>query len=56
MAQSRMIGGVYHPRAKGGAMSDALADAKRAVNRLSRFMARLASARASLMAPPLARG
>lgn len=38
MAQSRMIGGVYHPRAKGGAMSDALADAKRAVNRLSRIL------------------
>ncbi|HEX2762210.1 MAG TPA: DNA translocase FtsK 4TM domain-containing protein, partial [Rhizomicrobium sp.] len=39
MAPSRMIGGVYHPRAKGGAMSDALADAKRAVNRLSRILA-----------------
>ena len=39
MAQSRMIGGVYHPRAKGGAMSDALADAKLAVNRLSRILA-----------------
>ncbi|MEY4964560.1 MAG: hypothetical protein RL274_143 [Pseudomonadota bacterium] len=39
MAQSRMIGGVYHPRAKGGAMSDALADAKRAVNRLTRMVA-----------------
>jgi S-DNA-T family DNA segregation ATPase FtsK/SpoIIIE len=39
MAQSRMIGGVYHPRAKGGAMSDALADAKQAVNRLSRILA-----------------
>ena len=39
MAQSRMIGGVYHPRAKGGAMSDALADAKRAMNRLSRMLA-----------------
>ena len=38
MAQSRMIGGVYHPRAKGGAMSDALADAKQAVNRLSRIL------------------
>jgi S-DNA-T family DNA segregation ATPase FtsK/SpoIIIE len=34
-----MIGGVYHPRAKGGAMSDALADAKRAVNRLTRMVA-----------------
>ena len=39
MAQSRMIGGVYHPRAKGGAMSDALADAKRALNRLVRMLA-----------------
>ncbi len=39
MAQSRMIGGVYHPRAKGGAMSDALADAKRAMNRLMRMLA-----------------
>ncbi len=39
MAQSRMIGGVYHPRARGGAMSDALADAKRALNRLMRMLA-----------------
>ncbi len=39
MAQSRMIGGVYHPRAKGGAMSDALADARRAMNRLVRMIA-----------------
>ena len=39
MAQSKMIGGVYHPRAKGGAMSDALADAKRAMNRLTRMIA-----------------
>jgi S-DNA-T family DNA segregation ATPase FtsK/SpoIIIE len=39
MAQSRMIGGVYHPRAKGGAMSDALADAKRAMNKLVRMIA-----------------
>ena len=37
MAQSRMIGGVYHPRAKGGAMSDALTDAKYALNRLMRI-------------------
>ena len=36
MAGSRMIGGVYHPRARGGAMSDALADAKYAMNRLMR--------------------
>ena len=39
MAQSRMIGGVYHPRARGGAMSDALADAKHAMNRLMRVAA-----------------
>ncbi|HWA69997.1 MAG TPA: DNA translocase FtsK 4TM domain-containing protein [Rhizomicrobium sp.] len=40
MAQgSRMIGGVYHPRAKGGAMSDALADARQALNRLIRMLA-----------------
>ncbi len=34
-----MIGGVYHPRARGGAMSDALADAKHAMNRLMRVAA-----------------
>jgi S-DNA-T family DNA segregation ATPase FtsK/SpoIIIE len=34
-----MIGGVYHPRARGGAMSDALADAKAAMNRLLRILA-----------------
>jgi S-DNA-T family DNA segregation ATPase FtsK/SpoIIIE len=34
-----MIGGVYHPRAKGGAMSDALTDAKYALNRLLRVAA-----------------
>ncbi|MEY4707081.1 MAG: hypothetical protein RJB58_804 [Pseudomonadota bacterium] len=39
MAQSRMIGGVYHPRAKGGAMRDALADARRAMRRLTRMLA-----------------
>src|ERR1700721_1557710 len=39
MAQGRMIGGVYHPRSKGGAMSDALADAKRALARLARIAA-----------------
>src|SRR5689334_5096203 len=40
MAQgSRMIGGVYHPRARGGAMSDALTDAKYAMNRLMRIAA-----------------
>jgi len=32
-----MIGGVYHPRAKGGAMSDALADARAALARLARM-------------------
>ena len=31
-------GGVYHPRAKGGAMSDALADAREALNRLTRML------------------
>ncbi|MCP5412431.1 MAG: DNA translocase FtsK 4TM domain-containing protein [Alphaproteobacteria bacterium] len=36
MANSRMVGGVYHPRAKGGAMQDALADARRALARLAR--------------------
>src|ERR1700761_9671874 len=39
MAQGRMIGGVYQPRSKGGAMSDALADAKRALARLARAAA-----------------
>ena len=34
-----MIGGVYHPRAKGGAMSDALSDARHAMNRLVRMLA-----------------
>jgi len=34
-----MIGGVYHPRARGGAMSDALADARAAMNRLVRMLA-----------------
>jgi S-DNA-T family DNA segregation ATPase FtsK/SpoIIIE len=34
-----MIGGVYHPRARGGAMSDALTDAKYAMNRLMRVAA-----------------
>ena len=35
---SRMIGGVYHPRARGGAMSDALADARMALARLTRML------------------
>src|SRR5471032_952849 len=40
MAQgSRMVGGVYHPRSPRGAMSDALADARRALGRLTRVMA-----------------
>jgi S-DNA-T family DNA segregation ATPase FtsK/SpoIIIE len=34
-----MVGGVYHPRAKGSAMQDALADARRALNRLMRMAA-----------------
>jgi S-DNA-T family DNA segregation ATPase FtsK/SpoIIIE len=34
-----MIGGVYHPRAKGAGMSDALADARYALNRLMRITA-----------------
>src|SRR5476649_520257 len=50
MAQSRMIGGVYHPRAKGGAMSDALADAKRAMNRLMRMLALRGAGLALLLA------
>ncbi|MEO8300348.1 MAG: DNA translocase FtsK 4TM domain-containing protein [Rhizomicrobium sp.] len=36
---SRMIGGVYHPRARGGVMSDALTDARHAMNRLMRVLA-----------------
>src|ERR1700744_262767 len=39
MAQGRMLGGVYHPRARGSAMSDALADARLAMNRLLRILA-----------------
>jgi len=39
MSASRMIGGVYHPRARGGAMNDALTDAKHAMNRLMRILA-----------------
>src|ERR1700744_231828 len=34
MSQSRMIGGVYHPRARGSAMSEGLAEARRALARL----------------------
>src|SRR5580692_7390863 len=37
MPSNRMVGGVYHPRSKGGAMSDALADARRALARLARI-------------------
>src|ERR1700712_1740460 len=39
MAQGRTVGGVYQPRSKGGAMNDALADARRALARLSRMAA-----------------
>ncbi len=39
MAQGRTVGGVYHPRARGGAMSDALADARRALARLLAMLA-----------------
>ena len=39
MANSRMVGGVYHPRARGGAMQDALAEARTALNRLLRILA-----------------
>jgi len=38
MASSKMVGGVYHPRAKGGAMQDALAEARHAMNRLMRML------------------
>ena len=53
MAQSRMVGGVYHPRSKGGAMSDALADARRALVRLARIAA-MRGAGALLFAAALA--
>jgi S-DNA-T family DNA segregation ATPase FtsK/SpoIIIE len=36
--KSMSHGGVYHPRAKGGAMSDALADAREALGRLTRML------------------
>jgi DNA segregation ATPase FtsK/SpoIIIE, S-DNA-T family len=52
-----MVGGVYRPRARGGAMSDALADARRALARLTAITAMrgaglllLASAFAALLA------
>ena len=35
----RIVGGVYHPRAKGSAMADALADARRALARMVRTAA-----------------
>src|SRR5579863_5682540 len=38
MTQSRMIGGVYHPRPHGSAMSEALADARAALARLIRIL------------------
>ncbi len=50
MAQSRMIGGVYHPRARGGVMSDALTDAKHAMNRLMRVLAMRGAGLALLLA------
>src|SRR5579872_2485315 len=53
MAGSRMVGGVYHPRARGGAMSDALAEARRALARLAR-MAALRGAGLLLFAAALA--
>ena len=48
-----MVGGVYHPRSKGGAMSDALADARRALVRLARIAA-MRGAGALLFAAALA--
>ena len=54
MAQSRMIGGVYHPRAKGGVMSDALTDARHAMNRLMRVLALRGAGLALLVAATLA--
>ena len=48
-----MVGGVYHPRARGGAMSDALAEARRALGRLAR-MAMLRGAGLLLLAAALA--
>jgi S-DNA-T family DNA segregation ATPase FtsK/SpoIIIE len=50
---SKLIGGVYHPRARGGAMSDALADARIALARLAR-MAMLRGAGALLVIAALA--
>ena len=37
MSQGRLVGGVYHPRSRGAAMSDALADARRALAGLARL-------------------
>jgi S-DNA-T family DNA segregation ATPase FtsK/SpoIIIE len=54
MAQSKMIGGVYHPRARGGAMSDALADARAAMNRLMRMVAMRGAGLALMLAAGLA--
>jgi S-DNA-T family DNA segregation ATPase FtsK/SpoIIIE len=45
-----MIGGVYHPRARGGVMSDALADARAAMNRLMRILALRGAGLALLLA------
>src|SRR5271154_52463 len=56
-ARTRMVSGVYHPRARGAAMNDALADARRALARLTGLAALrgaglllLASAFAALLA------
>jgi S-DNA-T family DNA segregation ATPase FtsK/SpoIIIE len=45
-----MIGGVYHPRARGSVMSDALADARAAMNRLMRILALRGAGLALLLA------
>jgi hypothetical protein len=45
-----MIGGVYHPRARGGVMSDALTDARHAMNRLMRILALRGAGLALLLA------
>ncbi|HEY5348006.1 MAG TPA: DNA translocase FtsK 4TM domain-containing protein, partial [Rhizomicrobium sp.] len=47
---SKLIGGVYHPRARGGAMSDALADARIAMARLTRIAALRAAGAALVLA------
>ena len=37
MSQGRLVGGVYHPRSRGAAMADAMADARRAMGSLARL-------------------